>query len=549
MKNESSPILTANVTLGSAVSKRKASRHLRPWTILVCADLGFVSERPQPITAAGLRELLRSAQPSVSGVVDRELPAGIPPFHISHSITDLDDFSQPRLIERLPYLEHIRGCAAILDDVSRKKITPGRGMELISESKISWPVIQLLKNIVNSDMDKSGHDTFAAPQKAPKSKIDSILSMVDVKSEPQSPSGAENPADLVSSLIRSDAADRARTLPAKCSGQLDKLVTDLADVITRQPFFRSMNDSWNSLKTLLRIIGRRSDALVLLQSSPCEATARHLTDTLAHCNEAGLYPDLILWDYPVFTDTATMEQLERSGDLAQQHKALLVASIDRRDELYGKILAGEPLRAVLGSVAYLPFRRLRKKNAARCIALCAPQAEKMRHNSKNGIAVNAAWLFVCRLLASIVEYNSPFDLENGSANLFDEYLFERLDAHTLCDAAESGITLLQPAAKVDPRVLFDQEGGPWTSLTFNLMVNRTAKAAAEWVSGNVRTKVADAEAVCEELRSFLVAELETYHILSSAGSVRVTVAEGDFLVTVDSDVAVGGSRAKFQFSL
>jgi hypothetical protein len=103
---------------------------------------------------------------------------------------------------------------------------------------------------------------------------------------------------------------------------------------------------------------------LVLQSSPCDATARHLADTLLQCNEQELYPDLILWDYPLFMDTATLEQLEGAGDLAQQHKAILVASLDPRDELYGKILAGEPLRAVQGGAAYLPLRRLRKKDAA-----------------------------------------------------------------------------------------------------------------------------------------------------------------------------------------
>ncbi|MBN1307492.1 MAG: type VI secretion system contractile sheath small subunit [Chitinispirillaceae bacterium] len=542
MNKDESPIHSMNVRLGTSAVASSASSlpQLQPWVILVCSDLGFISGKPCSITAATLNEVMSANEVTISGTVEAGLPADIAPFYIEHRIGDLKDLSPAALPDRLPALQQLKNVSTLLDDIVRKRIAPAEGFKRIaSVSSLPQSVVRQLGTIV-----KGGGPASTGPA-ASSSKIDSILSMMEVDASKSVAPPKTPPADFVAALTERAEGDVSPAALLTCKESIDSLINALCDAVVAQPFFSAAVSSWNGLKTLLKIAGRRREVLVYLHSAPYDAAQRHFTDALAFCASESCTPDLVIWDYAVPVDTATLQQLEHIGAAADQYKTAVAASLDYNDDLYKKILNQEPLKTALEQPAFIPLLRLQETSSARCLALCAPDALQQSQSDQR-IRVKGAWLLAFQWVASVLENSSPFHLQNSSITALDGFAFPKLSSETVFDANRCGITLLRPNSTTAPRVLFGNTETPYGSLLFNLLVNRTARLAAGWIGGRDTTMTV--EAAAPALTRFLQTQLRPYHILSSDESVAVSAAGESLQVTVDSDITVAGFPVKFQFS-
>ncbi|MBN1576320.1 MAG: hypothetical protein JW913_07210 [Chitinispirillaceae bacterium] len=545
MNKDESPIQSMNASLGTPASVSSASSppQLQPWAILVCSDLGFVSDRPCRVTAATLNEFISTNKVTISGTVESGLPADIAPFYIEHRINDLKDLSPGSLPDRLPYLQRLKNASTLLDDIARRRIAPTEGFRRIASiSSLPQSVVRQLGTIVPKG---GGSDPAPKAPAGSSSKIDSILSMMEVDAAQAAAPPKAPPSDFVAALTENAHEDFSPAALLTCKKSIDTLIEALCDAVVAQPFSRAAISSWNALKILLKIAGRRREALLYLHSAPYDAAQRHFEDALAFCASESGAPDLVIWDYPVPVDTATLQQIEHIGAGADQYKTVVATSLDYHDDLYKRILNQEPLKAVLEQPAFIPLRRLQETSQARCLALCAPDAQQHSQGDQK-VAVRGAWLLAFQWVTSVLETSSPFHLQNSSIMALDDFAFPKLSSETVFDANQCGITLLRPNSTTTPRVLFGSTKTPYGSLLFNLLVNRTARLAAGWISG--QDKNMTVEAAAPALARFLQTQLRPYHILSSNEAVAVTVAGGSLQVTLDSDITVAGFPVKFQFS-
>ncbi len=551
MNEKESSIQSISVGLGTSGSAVPAgsSGEQQPWVVLVCSDLGCTTDGAERISAAILNDFLSTNSVVISGPVQTGLPEDIEPFHIEYRVTDIKDFSLGALAEKLPLLGQLRSAAVLLDDISRKKVAAADGFAQLTAMNLPQSVIRQLGTLrpkLAGGTVPAGGGTPTAP-----SKVDSILSMIDVgdpdASEENAPPAAGQPKGFVAALTESAEEPFSSAALLKCRESIDRLIATLGETVSAQPFFKAAAGSWQALKSLLKIAGRNRDINIFLHAAPFDAAQRHFSDALSSCAAQNGVPDLVVWDYPVTIDTASMQQLEHIGAQADRYKTVAVVSLDRRDDLYRKIIDREPLKPVIEQPACIPLRRLQKADAARCIALCAPDASIPRGLSGKESTITGGWLLAMQWLSSVVELSSPFHLQNSSQMVLDTFAFPKLDSEVVFDANRCGITVLRPGTTTSPRVLLGDSATPYGSLLFNLLVNRTARLAAEWVGAQDRSVAAGNAAPM--LEEFLRMELEPYHILSSSGAVSVAVTEQQSLqVTIDSSVTVAGFPVQFQFA-
>ena len=538
-----------NVSLGSSTPGASAPVSLprQPWVLLVCADLGFNAAGPRRISAATLNEFLATGSVTVSGNVETGLPDDIAPFHIEYRITDVKDFSPASLAEKMELFNDLKRASVLLDEISRKKITADDGVRTILSLNLPQSIIRQLGTV----KPKSGvlsRGKAPGVSAASASKIDSILSMMDVDSGAETPAAAPaQPADFVAAFTENAAGDFSSAAILRCRESVDRLLANLGATVTRQPFFRAAAGSWNALKTLLKIAGRNRDIHIFVHSAPFDAAQRHFSDALGVCASQSAVPDIVVWDYPVSTDTATMQQLEHIGEQADRFKTVVITSLDYHDDLYTKIIEREPLKTVFEQPAYIPLRRLRESGAARCLSLCAPDAVVQRNRKDMDVAVTGGWLLAVQWMTSYIDHAAPFHLQNSSITALDAFGFPQIPGEVALDAHRNGLTVLRPGGVTAPRVLLGDESSPYGSLLFNLAVNRTARLAAEWIGGQDRMLFC--EAAAPVLEEFLRIQLAPYDILSSSGAVSVAVVDQQSLqITVDSTGTVAGFPVKFQFS-
>lgn len=542
MNKDESAIRSTSVNIGTRPSGDGApvSEQTKPWIIMICADLGFTSEQPCRVTAASLNEVLATNDVMIRGTVEKGLPREIAPFHIEYPVKDIKDLSASALVEKLPILIQLKTVAAHLEDISAGRVPADEGLKKIAGMPLPQSIMQLVGKI--GAARKSGP---ATQQPTDSSQVDSILSMVNIDSLTEDEKETSSPKpDFVSSFTEAGASEFSRAALHSCLDAVNTLVKDLAGIVVNQSFFSAAISSWTSLKTLLKIAGRNRNVHCYLHGAPNDAARRHFADALTACAAQSGSPDLVVWDYPVELDTASVEQLGVIGETADRFKTIVVSSLESHTELYTKILEDEPLKTVIEQPAYIPLRRLQEGVSARCLSLFAPDA---LHSRGDQLRIGAGWLFAFQWLTSVIENSAPFHLQNSSIMALDTFAVPKLSHDGIADGYQVGITLMQPGATTVPRVLLGAAAdSPYGNLLFNMLVNRTARLAAEWITAGDRSL--SLEHASAALQQFLRNNLESYHILSSEEAVTVTVEGASLQVTINSTVTVGGFPAQFQFS-
>ncbi|MCX7726741.1 MAG: hypothetical protein N2053_07815, partial [Chitinispirillaceae bacterium] len=202
--------------------------------------------------------------------------------------------------------------------------------------------------------------------------------------------------------------------------------------------------------------------------------------------------------------------------------------------------------SVIGENTFIPLRRLQRKDVSRCLALFVPDAI-CRKNSGVTVRYSGAWLFSFLWASSFLENNTPLYLNYGSSSgLFDGLIFPKVSKDTIFDAYLHGINLLAPDVPLTPRVINENAESPYGNLFFNLIVNRTARLAANWISREGINNSACSSVL--DLEEYLKKELIPDGILSNTDALMVETTEDGVVVTVDSETKISNFNIKFQFS-
>jgi hypothetical protein len=302
------------------------------------------------------------------------------------------------------------------------------------------------------------------------------------------------------------------------------------------------------LKKLLKNLGRNRDITVSIASSPVESCVERLADQIGICSEGHSLPDLILWDYPLILSTACIAEIESVCELAERYKSLVISSLSSENDLQSMLLKTDHLGDTLQQALYIPYRRLRNEAASRSLCIGIPTALIPGTESDKPLETGAAWIIVEQWLESLLSKNMPFSfafLENTH-----EVNLPEIDEHIAREVENFGFSVLRSHLRgisCDPKVVLEiDSSAAFSSLGFNLIVNRTARLAAEWISEHGKSAGLD---VCSKLQQFLILELGPYHILSSNEAVRVQEIQQYVQVEIDSKTVVSGHPVRFEFSL
>jgi hypothetical protein len=114
LKKDKSQIDSFYVSLGPSSPIKPDPKHLEPWNILVCSDLGFVSHRPSQVRIAEWNEFMASQGIVLSGSVSDMLADGGKPVFIEYPVKSMKDFSTESIVDNVPaFAAWSRACFAL----------------------------------------------------------------------------------------------------------------------------------------------------------------------------------------------------------------------------------------------------------------------------------------------------------------------------------------------------------------------------------------------------------------------------------------------------
>jgi Uncharacterized protein conserved in bacteria len=561
MNEEKSSIQSFDVSLGAAPVTSRATKQLEPWNVLVCSDLGFISSQSELLRISEWNEFMGSKKIVVSGAVENVLERGGKPFYIEHTVSSMKDFSLENMLEKIGALSgYARVYSALSqlikgagDETGALKVLESSGMPVSEQSRVR----SLLRGPRASASEK--------PQdKTPRSGINKILSMVDFgESQPE-----EKPADIPQSASDSFIAAMATgSGPGFQKGPLEvyvdgleKKLHDQVMAIQTQPFFASRKASWQCLMDCARAIGRKNEIILRVFSAPSGEMEENFARVLENSIETSTLPDILLWDFGVSFTNADMEQMAKIAEAADQYKCALIAPLSMDDQFFKGLSQLDNLSPLFENVRFLPFKKLRTNPASRCLCLCAPdvQVPGKERSTDSTITARSGWALLERWIESLLNASDPFAVTapTGQENelLKDAVFCENIPPRLSEEASRAGITLFDkpPAAMTFDRAVavIDSEsaGSAYSSLAFNVLVNRVARLSVTRLSVSAPQKSKDTAA--KDLCSFLQNELIPYHVLGSPDQMTAVVGkEGEIELTINSDVKVSGFLAQFSFSL
>jgi hypothetical protein len=274
-----------------------------------------------------------------------------------------------------------------------------------------------------------------------------------------------------------------------------------------------------------------------------------MKQTLIQLSNSFSTPDVVLWGYTHTTTTASITLLENVLTLADNHKTLLIASLDQSASLTSTVTSSQPIRVIMEQDELIPFRRLRTNVASRSgiLGVNAPYelSEERTFNK-----VDAAWIIAARWIMTIASKNRPFEWADSVEPLAEFGISSSFKYQRLEEISSAGLTPAQNPAMgyhaTSPVVILDTgEESPYRSAGFNLIVNRTVRLTAEWLSHN---STSDSDNRLNALRDFLVSQLRPYTILSDDSSLTIDAEDQSATINVDSHYSVDNYPIRFQFS-
>jgi len=500
-----------------------------PWNILVCTDLGFCTESPVKLTAAGFPEFMLGHPAEINGPIECD---GIS-FYLEYRAASLEDYSSKAIQRRVPQISALVAAAAAVDAFSAGTISRDALIAALSAAQTPGALIKRL-SVSQAQAPKASKPRAAA-------SVDRILGMMAVAPESDS-SPASGTDALMEAVSTRDAEINPEDL-AEVRRQISRRISDLTHAVLALPAFRARQGAWRALKRLLKAIGRDTSVTVSLCSAPAMATRGSFDDLLSACAHAGSPADIVLFDHPCDLSTAAVEEFSALARTAEQHKCCVIAPLAPDDALFLEIDRFDTLRPVFEEQRFLPLKRLRAAVESRNIMLCGPD---FLLPGSDECAVSAPWFAVTWMAEALLAGRFPWEIvwptafssdTTADAPAFVVQVPERL----VHEAGDFGGLMLFSQHKGRMRhdhlysVVDNDAASPlYTHLGMNLLVNRVMRCAGE-------------PGPASAIKSRLAHELIRLGCIASEDAITVTGKDGRISIDVTSDVILSDQPVRFAF--
>jgi hypothetical protein len=566
MTKKKSRIDSFDVSLGTRPGKRPAAGRLEKWNILVCSDLGFVSQKPLSVRISEWNEFMAAQAVCVSGTVENKLSKDASPLFVEYRVGSMKDFSSESIMQRLSPLSAYAMTVFVLQRLLDGGTSRVDAIAAISKARLPRQEEERVAALLE---ERPSGKPPAAAQRSAGPSVDRILSMIDVSPTTDAQDGRDRPSfskGATDALFAAASGDGERPLRKNdVAGYIDECTRRLhaqVDSIQSQGFFASARASWAGLKKLCEAIGRKSELSLSVFSCPGQDIEDRLPAVLGACMEDGRAPDLIVWDYDVTFANADMDRLARLAATCEEYKTVAVAPISMDDTLFTDIDKKETALPIFEEVRFLPLKKLRTLPASRCLCLSGPALAAGGGDDGSGETAGCTgrccWYVVTRWAEMLLSGADPFGVKEPQAPLERVFSTDRpfcvdVPAVVAAEAGAMGLTLFEniaPKAGLERAVtLFDTEQAAksYSVFLFNLLVNRMIRLTGIGLLGLDRRKnPAETAAV---LAGFVAGELAAYGAVTSQGQAVAAAGDGGTIgVDVDSDVTISGQPIRFQFS-
>jgi len=556
---ERSQIDSFGVSFGPAPKQAASAsqKQLEKWNILVCSDLGYISQKPCAVGIAEWNEFVAAQGAVVSGTVDAASCGEAKPLFVEIPVKSMKDLTSESIAASVAPLSGLSKTLFGLEQLLDGKAGRNDVLALIRKAGLSAAE----EARVASLLDVRPNSLPKKPEARPRnSSIDNILSMVDGTSsagDGDAPQGGHTATDaLFKSVAGSEESplDKAAidAYVRECRARLQRMT----DAVVSQPFFASRKASWNCLMTLAKVIGRKKEVCLHVFSGPQAHAEDSLTSVLSSCMEASVAADMIVWDYDVTFTNASVDAMAQAASAADQYKCVMIAPLSMSDPLMRDLACRESVMHFFDEVRFLPFKKLRTGSSARCLCLCGPTLSPLEGYASS--AGRCPWFVATRWVEMLLVDNNPFgacDVRPPLDGVFPQ------DAVFSCTVAPSvalearamGLTLFEQSlrqASLDKAVTLiagEAAMASYASVLFNLVVNRAVRLSGiKTLAQGAGVGRVEVTSVLEKL---LRTELSAYGVISADQQVAIAaVNDGTINVVVDSDATVAGYKVNFTFS-
>jgi hypothetical protein len=570
MNNDKSSIDSFSVSFGPTPSKASTAplEHYQPWNILVCSDFGFKSIQPRQVRVAEWNEFMASERITVSGTVENILAPSASPLFVEYDVASMKDFSPSAMKTNIAAFA---GYSAFLDTLATF-LDGGCGREVVVASlqKAALPTQENERLLIML----GAHGNRANSQPRPRGVADkpamaSILSMVDMSAPEENRPDTQAPHLALGGLLQTISGGETTGVDKpSCVAYLDagrkSLAAQLAALQSR-PFLALKKASWESLLQCARAIGRKKEITLSVFSAAMDDRDEVLKKLTIEYESSNASWNIILWDYPVSFTNAEMDRLTGLVTAADRFKSVVIAPLDQTDRLFETIDAMDDFSPVFQDIRFLPFKKLRSTLESRALCLCAPDMEvtdgaAAKQVPTTSFIVHCCWPMIVRWIEVTIGDLDPFAV--GSAiNAMETSMpqgvsFRPAISQSICDEAASvaglflyngkpaDMTIDRARTVIDPQIA----GTPYSSLAFNLLVNRVARLAGHCIIENATSLGKDE--MSRAIEGFLRKELIACRVCTEPDQVSVKPEnDGTLLISLNSDVTIGGHPARFSFSL
>jgi len=550
MDQNNSPIRSTSINLGHAVERPTTkSIPIRPWVILICSDLGFTSNKPEQVTAASWNDFLQTVKPSIAGVV-RRVPSDVEPFFVEIPITSLKDLSVDSIVRNSRPFTSMASVLTILKNVIDGKTELSAAVDAVQ--LLNLPPAIKSQALSALETRSSGKNKSTPVQSA--SKIDCILSNLDLGGGDQDEkrNSSNDAADrFYAADAEADAISVSRSRVEPLIRRLSVLLDKAGDALSAEQFFTSRLGSYTALQQLLKAIGRNNGIGVFISSGDRENVLAGLDETIRTVGAELAVPDIIIWDFPVKISTAEINVLADVCSIAENRKCMVFSSIDTTDQAFASYNTTASFRELIATPEFIPLTRFRKNAQTRNAALIGPEAVL---GIGREIKAGGAWAAGIFWVKNVLDYKKPFSFDDlpPAAGQMDCSLSIDFSKDISEDAGKCGIALLRMkngilfTGPVNTMLDISETDESYGLFGFNLLVNRTVRLTAEWLSSDGKQN----DRTVNELQQFLIRQLEPYRILSSDNELSIEQSEtGAVTVTIHSDQTLSGCAVRFQFTL
>ncbi|MBD3240719.1 MAG: hypothetical protein GF331_09060 [Chitinivibrionales bacterium] len=492
----------------AAAPRGRQSSAAPPWSMLVCADLGYLSLEPAKLLAADWGRFFADAKVRIEGTV----PAGVgqPSFSVELNPATLDDLSPSKLAESLP---HLQGLVQLRDTLLSvgDGLTVADALEVIEREQEGGGLRERARGLLESELRSMRGESRVASD-----KLASILEQLE----------------------------------AAIEGDTRRCV--------QQGFFNDRRAAWLALRQLATAAGRSSSFAIRVCSGPRDTMTGHLGDILTQCARKGDSPDMVLWDYPVNINMRDMKALSHLAAETDAHDAMLLSSLAEDEPLVQSMVSEDNTGELLLEEHFVPLRRLRANPAARCIVLSGPPVLLDPQGTPPAQA-GAAWLVAHDIERLLIDGASPLETTMPSGeDLERNFQFVlantvRIPPHIAEEAASHGLVFLSDgmrAGQIALPTLVNPDMAETHSAHFgyNLLLNHLRRLTKQRIAATPNA-FDDPDELQRALHEQILGTLAPYRIVTSDRAVRVSVVDTTVTVDVNCDRNLADSPLHFELSL